>query len=230
MSVRPEWDAFLLDSSPPEPPSSWSWEWRPPLVPAGAALLAAATVAAPVLVWLSLAYLRQRAETSLAAMRKFVAAARARMWDMDYDPKLRQCLRALRQRDKEFAELLKACDDLPGQSACSRACKQMLGCGSGDVALEASDVDLALSDSHTCCDTADDEVHAARRSIAVEQGDWYRGAAHGLCLQHVEDSSEDDADPCRRHGLEARDVRDLREEQLLWRQLYAEERRRNRPR
>lgn len=47
------------------------------------------------------------------------------MMDLHYDPQLRQCLRALRRNEKEFAELLRACDQL--QHACGGACKQVQG-------------------------------------------------------------------------------------------------------
>ena len=54
---------------------------------------------------------------------RFLAGAKNRMLDLEYDPQLRQCLRALRRNEKEFAELLKACDLL--QQPCRGACKQV---------------------------------------------------------------------------------------------------------
>ncbi|KAK3914199.1 Acyl carrier protein, partial [Frankliniella fusca] len=238
MSSRPEWDAFLLETGGgpggPEDAPAWTWEVRPawPALPPAAAVLAVVTVLAPVAVWLALTYLRHRAEASLRTMRRFLASAKDRMSEVQFDPRFRQCLRALRHNDKKFAELLRACDRVPGQRPCRRACRQTLGCGSGDdvAADSASDLTLLLSDE----EPAEAEVGAeessaaaglgeARRRIAEEQGSWYAQAGHGLCLQGVEDSSDDDLlQQQQQQRAAARD-------EHLWRQLYAEERRRRRP-
>lgn len=117
---------------------------------------------------------------------------------------------------------------------------QALGCGSGDVAglttdQSDSDCTLTLSDGESdggCAvggvgggvaggtkggaSTDADVVVQGWRRVAEQQGDWYGGAEHGMCLQNVQDSSEDDL-------LHV-------DEDVLWKQLYEEERRRKRPR
>lgn len=115
---------------------------------------------------------------------------------------------------------------------------QALGCGSGDVAglltdQSDSDCTLTLSDGESDggaaggaagggpgggATTDGDAVVQARRRVAEQQGDWYRLAEHGMCLQNVEDSSEDDL------------LNVASREDLLWKQLYEEERCRKRPR
>ncbi|KAE8737647.1 hypothetical protein FOCC_FOCC016887, partial [Frankliniella occidentalis] len=173
MSSRPEWDAFLLETGSSDAPSpSWSFELHPswPPAPSAGAVLAVVTLLAPAALWLALTHLRQRAEASLRTMRRFLASAKDRMSDVQYDPRFRQCLRALRANDKKFAELLRACDRVPGQRPCKRMCKQTLGCGSGDdIGTEDSDLTLLLSDEEAAAAEVGAEEAAAAAGLGAAQ-------------------------------------------------------------